>query len=47
MVNFIIDGRLPSEVADDPDTMKRFLIPSSLEFQRLWVVNPPSHKQSL
>lgn len=37
MVNFIIDDRLPSEVVDDPDTMKRFLIPSSLEFQRLWV----------
>lgn len=37
MVNFIIDDRLPSEAINDPDTMKRFLIPSSLELQRLWV----------
>lgn len=37
MVNFIIDDRLPSEVVDDPDTMKRFLIPSSLEIKRMWV----------
>lgn len=37
MVNFIIDDRLPSEVVDDPDTMKRFLIPSSFEMKRMWV----------
>lgn len=43
MINFIIDDRLPSVTIDDPDAMKRFLIPSSIEIKRMWVKDRKDH----